>query len=240
LWLLLQDGSRRGRFLAPRQLAAGSGFYHVAIADVTGDGAPDVVVDADQGLGAGASFLPQDAQRRGSFLPARPIALPGPARGVAAGNLDGDGRPDLAFWVQTSYVSYTSTGTMAIVRQLPDGSLAPAQTALASTGLNLQTIEVIDVDGDGRADAATAGFWAHAGNAADIRGRVNLFGPSGGGAFTQRQQVDMQFSVAAIAAGDLDGDGRNDLVIYGGDNECLVMIQSHTTAGTFEPPWPLR
>ncbi len=293
VWMLLQDRAQRGRFLPAQQVASGAGYYHAAIVDVTGDGAPDIVVDANTGPGSGASYLPQDAARRGSFLPPQPIALPGSVAGLAAADLDADLRDDLVFWVTTSDRPFT--GTMAIARALPAGGLAPAQTALANTGLNVQNIEPVDVDGDGvrdvvmffrpsstdyrarltsamqrptgtftgidtsldgvdgiedaaiadldgdgRPDAAVAGSWPHAGNPAEIRGRVNLFGPSGGGAFTQRQQIDVSFNIHAIAAGDLDGDGRNDLVLLGGESECRVMIQSRSTPGTFEPPRPLR
>lgn len=295
VWLLLQDRAQRGRFMAPQQLGSGSGFYHAAIADVTGDGAPDIVVDANQGLGTGASYFPQDRARRGTFLPPRPIPLPGSVGSVAAGDVDGDLRTDLVFWVVTSYVNYTPAGTMATVSQLAGGGLAPAQTALQITGLNVQNLQpadvdgdgvgdvvmffrpssteyrarltsamqrplgtftgidtslagvdgsedaaIADLDGDGRPDAAVAGSLPDPGNPGALRGRVNLFGPSGGGAFTQRQQTDVPFGVNAIAAGDVDGDGRNDLVLLAGENECRVMIQSHTTPGTFEAPRPLR
>jgi hypothetical protein len=293
VWMLLQDRTQRGRFLPAQQVASGAGYYDAAIVDVTGDGVPDIVANASTGPGGGASYFPQDPARRGAFLAPQPIALPGSVAGLAAADLDGDLREDLVFWVTTSDRPFT--GTMAVARALPAGGLAPMQTGLANTGLNVQNIEpfdvdgdgvrdvvmffrpssteyrarltsamqrppgtftgidtslagvdgiedaaIADLDGDGRPDAAVAGSWPHAGNPAEVRGRVNLFGPSGGGAFTQRQQVDVSFDVNAIAAGDLDGDGRNDLVLLGGENECRVMIQSHTTPGAFQPPRPLR
>jgi hypothetical protein len=293
VWMLLQDRAQRGRFLPAQQVASGAGYYHAAIVDVTGDGAPDIVVDASPGPSGGASYFPQDAARRGAFLPPQPIALPGSVAGLAAGDLDADLRADLVFWVVTSDRPFT--GTMAVARVLPLGGLAPAETALQNTGLSVQNIvptdvdgdgvrdvvmffrpssteyrarltsamqrppgtftgidtslasvdgiedaAIADLDGDGRPDAAVAGARPHAGNPSEIRGRVNLFGPSGGGAFTQRQQIDVPFGVHAIAAGDVDGDGRNDLVLLGGENECRVMVQSHAAPGTFEPPRPLR
>lgn len=293
VWMLLQDRAQRGRFLPPQQVASGAGYYHAAIVDVTGDGAPDLVVDASTGPGGGGSYIPQDATRRGSFLPPQPIPLPGTVAGLAAGDLDADLRDDLVFWVVTSDRPFT--GTMTVARALPAGGLAPAPTALANVGLNVQNVvptdvdgdgvrdvvmffrpssteyrarltsamqrplgtftgidtslagvdgiedtAIADLDGDGRPDAAVAGSLPDPGNPAEIRGRVNLFGPSGGGAFTQRQQIDVPFGVDAIAAGDVDGDGRSDLVLLGGENECRVMIQSHATPGTFEPPRPLR
>jgi hypothetical protein len=40
-----------------------------------------------------------------------------------------------------------------------------------------------------------------------------------------------------IAIGDLDGDGRNDIVINDGPS---VLLQSATVPGSFRPPAPLR
>ena len=296
LWLLRQDPAQRGRFFAPQLLAsAGSDLYTAAVADVNGDGAPDVVVDDGLGTGAAAAVLLQNPGRRGTFRPAQAIALPGMPAYVIAGDANGDNRSDLAFWVITSYVNYTATGSMAMLRQDASGALGAPELSLRNTGLRAQRMAmtdyegdglrdvilflrpssadykgllvtalqqppnvytgvetslagvdgiddaaVADLDGDGRPDVAVAGWWFHQGNVARSRSRVNVFTQSGAGSFAQRAQYDVPLtSVSRIAAGDVDGDGRQDLVLLGGDNECNVMLQSRTTPGSFEPPRPL-
>jgi hypothetical protein len=296
LWLLRQDPAQRGRFFAPQLLAsAGSDLYTAAVADVNGDGAPDVVVDDGLGTGAAAAVLLQNPGRRGTFRPAQAIALPGMPAYVIAGDANGDNRSDLAFWVITSYVNYTATGSMAMLRQDASGALGAPELSLRNTGLRAQRMAmtdyegdglrdvilflrpssadykgllvtalqqppnvytgvetslagvdgiddaaVADLDGDGRPDVAVAGWWFHQGNVARSRSRVNVFTQSGAGSFAQRAQYDVPLtSVSRIAAGDVDGDGRQDLVLLGGDNECNVMLQSRTTPGVFEPPRPL-
>jgi hypothetical protein len=39
-----------------------------------------------------------------------------------------------------------------------------------------------------------------------------------------------------IAAGDLDGDGFNDLVALAGDDQVVLRLQSAATPGTFSTP----
>jgi hypothetical protein len=296
LWLLRQDPAHRGRFLAPQQVASGGvNLDTVAIADVNGDGAPDIVANDGLGTGTGAAVLLQNPGSRGTFRPARAIALPGTPAYVIAGDANGDDRSDLAFWVVTSYVNYTVTGSMAVLRQDASGALAAPELSLRNTGLNPQRMAmtdydgdglrdvvlflrpssadykgrivtalqqppniytgvetslggvdgiddaaIADLDGDGRPDVAVAGWWFHQGNVTRSRSRVNVFTQSGAGSFAQRAQYDVPLtSVSRIAAGDVDGDGRQDLVLLGADNECNVMLQSRTIPGAFEPPRPL-
>jgi hypothetical protein len=294
-WVVLQDRSQRGRFLAPTKIAAGQSIADATAADVNSDGAPDIVLGDSLGLGVGAAVLLQDPTRRGTFLPPRLLPLPGTPRGIADGDFDDDGRTDLAFWVTTSTSGYTPTGSLAVAYQRLDGIAAGAVVAHPITGVNAQRIVAVDANGDGMRDivvylkatstdykarlmtaiqqprgifagvetsvgglsgldaaaiadldgdtlpdASVAGWWFHQGNAIQPRWRANVFAQSGGGAFTLRAEYDTTLTVGAIAAGDLDGDGRDDLVLYGGQNDCRVMYQSRTVAGAFEAARPLR
>jgi hypothetical protein len=295
LWLLRQDPARRGRFLAPQLLdSGGTNLYTAAIADMNGDGAPDVVVDDGLGTGAGAAVIFQNPGNRGTFLPPQAIALPGSPKYVIAGDANGDNRSDLAFWVVTSYVNYTATGSMAMMRQSTSGALSAPELSLRNTGLTAQRMAmtdydgdglrdvvlflrpssadykgllvtalqqplnvftgietslagvdgiddaaIADLDGDGRPDVAVAGWWFDQGDVTRPRGRVNIFTQSGAGRFVQRAQYDVPLNVERIAAGDVDGDGLQDLVLLG-ENQCYVMLQSRVVPGAFEPARPLR
>ena len=77
------------------------------------------------------------------------------------------------------------------------------------------------------------------GSPSTIQSRLNLFIQSGGGTFALAGVYDLPIAASRVAAGDIDGDGLNDIVILGGDNKCLVLIQSHTQPGTFNMPHQL-
>ena len=49
----------------------------------------------------------------------------------------------------------------------------------------------------------------------------------------------MPFLAGAVGIGDVDCDGRNDLVVFG-DGVVMVLLQSRVTDGTFEVPRPIR
>jgi hypothetical protein len=49
----------------------------------------------------------------------------------------------------------------------------------------------------------------------------------------------MPIAASRVTAGDMDGDGRNDLAVLGVDNQCLVLMQSHAAPGVFDAPRPL-
>jgi hypothetical protein len=93
--------SNPGGFLPAVTCPAGAQPQSVKIADVNGDGLPDIIV-ADLGPGAdgkgspGVSVLLQDATHPGSFLPPVTYATPGQSVDVAIGELQmGTGKMDL-------------------------------------------------------------------------------------------------------------------------------------------------
>lgn len=296
VWLLLQDHVNKGKFLSPRQIASsGADIYEAAIADLNGDGAPDIAI-ADPYTGSNRiMLLYQNSSQRGTFLPAVDFMLPGTPGNVTTGDLNGDGRADLFMWVYLASSGYTPNGELAVSLQQPDGTLSSATPLAPQTGLNvgllsiadyngdgrndlftfftpsstdysakitvllqgsqpgtfsvpvdtslagIQGIDgatVADLNGDGRPDVAVVGFFP-TGSPSTVRSRLNLFMQSGGGAFTLARVYDLPIAASCVAAGDIDGDGLNDLVVLGGDNQCLVLIQSHTMPGTFNTPYQL-
>ena len=118
LVVLLQDPAAAGHFLAPRTTTLPSGMgAAIAIADLNGDGLPDVVTSGSDGV---AVFL-QDPQRPGQFTPAQSYGAPLTADGVAIVDVDGDGLPDVvtSSGVSSEVVNGTLTTPPGVLYQDP-------------------------------------------------------------------------------------------------------------------------
>ena len=95
--VLLQDATHPGSFLAPVTYATPWGAIDVAVADLNGDGKPDLVVASLGPAPTGAvSVLLQNASTPGTFLAATSYAGFGQPLSVAIADLNGDGHPDIA------------------------------------------------------------------------------------------------------------------------------------------------
>jgi alkanesulfonate monooxygenase SsuD/methylene tetrahydromethanopterin reductase-like flavin-dependent oxidoreductase (luciferase family) len=134
---------------------------------------------------------------------------------------EGDGRNDVFAYFTPFSDAYEST--LTVLRQGPTpGSLAaPADTAM--TGIKGEMDAVFaDLDGDRRPDAAVAGFFP-VGSPSTVQARLNRFTQSGSGGFALVTGSDLTVDASRITAGDVDGDGRNELVVLGAGDRYLVV-----------------
>jgi hypothetical protein len=214
LYLLRQDATRPGRLLAPEPLVEEIHVYQPAVADLNGDGAPDIAY-GESLSGAQRYFtLYQDPLRRGRFLPPVERAAPGMVGKMLAGDIDGDGRADLLMTIYGASTGYVSHSMLAIALQHADGTLGDVATLSDQTGVNVEHLGILDVDGDGRQDLMA--FFTP--SSTDFQDFVRTL-RQGGAPLTWSAPVDVDTSTLMgtdnAAFGDLDRDGRPDVVLAG-------------------------
>ncbi|MFT3771017.1 MAG: VCBS repeat-containing protein [Minicystis sp.] len=127
---------------------------------------------------------------------------------VAAGDLDGDGAPDLAIAMDSYLKVLWNQGDGTFVEHLAYGTSSWTRAVLIG-----------DFDGDGLPDVVTGGFDQD--GAQQIVGSVALLRGSDG--FATPTSHVVPHSAERLAAGDLDGDGRPDLVVVSPGHPIGVM-----------------
>jgi hypothetical protein len=132
-----------GTFQAKRDFGVGYGTPNsVAIADLNGDGKPDLATANGGDFGNSVSVLL--GRGGGSFRPKREYRVG--SRSVTIGDLNGDRKPDLAT---------ANTGrTVSVLANSGDGSFQAKLDYV--TGGHPNSIAIGDVNGDGKRDMATA------------------------------------------------------------------------------------
>jgi uncharacterized repeat protein (TIGR01451 family) len=194
---------------APRvDLAGGSGSYLTMIADLDGDGKPDLVVanGYDQNLSLFRNISTNGTLSVNSFAPRVELpALGGGPNGLAVADVDGDGKLDIVTCdgINNQVVIFRNIST---VGTLTTNSFAPP--VVFNVGATPLYARVRDLDGDGRPDIACVSYGE---NTLSILRNIGVAGDLTTNSFAPRVVLVTGSSPHDLVIADLDGDGKPDL-----------------------------
>jgi hypothetical protein len=211
-------GRDDGTFGAETRYRAGHEPLAIVTADFDADGHQDLLVanSTPDGAGAQGPLALLRGRGDGSFDPELRVGPPSAvARRVAVGDLDRDGRPDVAAIGGGNFarIFLNRGGGTFVESTLPTGG--------STTGMAIG-----DFDHDGYADLVAAGRtpdW------------ISFFPGNGNGTFGTRVVSLAGNGPTCLVSGDLGGEGRIDLVVCRGPADAVVLLAGNGN-GTFGAP----
>jgi hypothetical protein len=206
------------------------GAEGVAIGDLNGDGNVDIAVA--NAVADSVTVLYADDATGTSFTPTT-IGLAGATPvSIGVGDLNGDGRPDLAVLGRSSGTVIPllkdasgngfTVGT-ALATGAPPTTCDPGDPSCQPTSPNPRSLAVGDLDGDGRDDIAVANT---------EQNTVTVFLQDASGGTFSPTTLDVGSFPRSLALADLAGTGKLDIVTANGLGQSLTVLTNTTPQAT--------
>ncbi len=192
--------------------------FSVSIGDLDGDGKPDLAV-VNNGDNTVSVLRNTSTLGSISFAAKADFTIGSDGRSVTIGDIDGDGKPDLAT------ANAGSNNVSVLLNTSTTGSISFATKADFTTATGCVSISIGDLDGDGKPDLATANY--NGSNVSVLRNTST----SGSISFDAKVDFTSGSGATAIRMGDIDGDGKPDLAVSNYDASTVSVLRNTSTSG---------
>lgn len=187
-------------------------FASIETGDVTGDGLTDLIISNNPD----PALLVMLGETGGAFRRGSPVALAGAASGLDLGDLNGDGKLDMA--VALSDRDFASPHEIEILIGDGSGAFVPGASVVGTPHYNLSPPALVDLDRDGALDLAFAEENPYSIIVGGAGGRVagnalRIAKGRGDGTFGPPASVPGSASPGNLIPLDANGDGRTDLAL---------------------------
>ena len=222
-------GNGNGTFQRQVTVSVGCAPYSMAVADINGDGRPDIVVapgnyyatvifGSTNGSFSGQIYTIQPQQHQpaiAAFGPQHTFATGSIPRSIVTADINSDGKLD-------AVVANAGANNVSVLLGNGDGTFQPEHVLAA--GLAPFSVAVADVNNDGKPDLLVA-------NAAS--NNVTVFLGNGNGTFQAGKFFGTGTTPRFIGVSDFNGDGKPDLIVadYGSNTVTLLLGNGD---GTFQ------
>jgi hypothetical protein len=194
-------GNGDGTFGPQQTFSVASGGYSMVVADLNGDGKPDIVSTNHRDKTVSVMWGNGD----GTFGPQQTFSVASGGYSMVVADLNGDGKLDI---VTPDFID----NSVSVLLGNGDGTFGPQQAS--PIGVFPSLAAVADVNGDGKPDLIAV---------SNANGTVSVLRGNGDGTFQAQPSFAVGFTTYAVAVADVNGDGKPDSVVAGYDTVSVLL-----------------
>jgi hypothetical protein len=213
--IVILYGDGKGNFKVPGTfLSVGKHPYQrIRVADLNNDHEPDIVTTNLDGNNS--TILFSDGSGHFSQPMASSLASGDAPFGLAIGDVNGDGKPDLAI-INSPSISTGKTGKDGLTILLGNGTgeFSMMKGSPFNAGQGPTRVAIGDLNNDGIADIAVTNYNSK---------NITLFYMNRTGVASS-ENIPVSSHADGIAIHDLNGDGKNDIVVSNSEGNSIIIL----------------